>query len=164
MMEELLAAGVHWKIFNFVLFVGVLFFVLRRPVRDFWTSRAHGIRFEMEEAEKIHREAKERHEALERRWAEISAEAATLVRTLKEEGEMERNRIMKDAERLSQRMGEDGEKIASQEIRRARTTLRAQAVRLSVELAERLLRENFNETDQKRITEKYLSDLSREAS
>ena len=161
-MEEFFAGGMHWRIFNFVVFVGVLFFILRKPVREFWISRAHQIRFEMEEAGRIRRESGERHEALRKRISRIETEIKDLQRSLVQEGELERARLVQEGEGLSRRIREDGERIAAQEVRKAIEALKAQAVHLSVELAERLVRQSLTPSDQRRISERYLSDLEGE--
>lgn len=158
-MGEFLAAGMHWKLLNFGLFVGVLFFLLRKPVSEFWASRSHQIRFDLEESERMKRESIGRHGDLEKRVSRIEGEVKDLVRSLKGEGELEKERLIQEAERLSRRMREDGERIAAQEVRKAKEALKIQTVQLSMELAERLVRENVRETDQKRITERYLADL-----
>ena len=80
-MGEFFASGTHWRIFNFVVFLVVLFFVLRRPVREFWTNRAHRISFEIDEAAKQKQETRERHDALQKRLARIEGEMADLIRS-----------------------------------------------------------------------------------
>jgi F-type H+-transporting ATPase subunit b len=158
-MEEFLAGGVHWRILNFLIFLGVLFFALRKPVKEFWAGRAHEVRFEMEEAARLRREAAARHETLEKRLSRIETEVKDLVRTLEEEGELERKKMVEEAEKLALRIKQDSERIAGQEVLKAREALKAQAVELAMELAERQIRENFQTTDQKRLSEKYLKQL-----
>ncbi len=161
-MEELLSAGIHWQILNFIIFLAVLFFALRKPVKEFWSSRSHQIRFDMEEANRLQREASLRHEDLQKRLSKIEKEIADLIRSLEEEGEMEKRVMIQEAERLSQKIEQDAERIATQEVRKAKETLKAQAAQLSIEMAERLIRENFQDEDQRRLSEKYLKGLEEE--
>ena len=158
-MEEFLASGTHWRVLNFAIFLGVLFFALRKPVREFWATRSHEIRFAMEETDRLRREAKERHDGLEKRLARIEEEVKGLVRTLQQEGELEKGKMIEEAEKLARRIKSDSERIAAQEIQKAKETLKTQAVQLSLELAERIIREKFQESDQKRLSEKYLKQL-----
>ena len=72
---------------------------------------------------------------------------------------MEKKRLIEEAERLSRRLLEEADKIAAQEIRKAVQILKAQTVALSIELAERLVKERIEEGDQKRLSEKYLTEL-----
>lgn len=160
-MEGFLASGTHWRILNFVLFVGLLFYFLKKPLGGFWTNRSHQLKLEMEEANRLKQEAGQRYDALQTRLSQMEEEMARLVTSLKEEGELEKKKIIEEGEKLSQRMKSDAEKIAAQEVRRAKEALKAQSVSLSIELAERLIRDEIDESDQKRLTEHYLRDLER---
>ena len=158
-MEEFLASGTHWRILNFALFIGLLLYFLKKPVGHFWTSRSHQLKFDMEEAHRLKQESKGRHDSLKARLSQIEKEIAQLVTSMKEEGELEKKRIVEEGEKVSQRMKSDAEKMAAQEIRRAKEALRAQSVNLSIELAERLIREKIMESDQKKLTDHYLNNL-----
>lgn len=162
-MELFFASGMPWKIFNFVVFVALLFFFLRRPLKEFWAGRSHGIRFEIEEAANLAREARFRHEVLRKRMTEIEREMQELVRSLESEGDLERKNMIEEAEGLSERIRTEGEKILRQEIQKGREMLKAQAVQLSMDLAERLVTENLVAEDQKRISEAYLEGLEKGA-
>lgn len=152
----------YWKIFNFLVFLSVLYFVLRKPVKEFWLSRAHQIGFEREEAARLREEASRRHDEMKKKMAGIEGEMRELVRSLEVEGELEKKRMVEEAGYLMRRLREDTERIAAQEVKKAIQSLKAQAVELSVELADRLLRENVHEKDQKKIVERYLQELEEE--
>lgn len=160
-MEEFLAAGIHWRIFNFVVFLGSLFFILRKPVREFWVSRAHQIRFEIDESAKLKREFQERYDTLKKRVSRIEEEAKALVRFMEQEGELEKKKMIEEAEQLSRRIRHESERIADQEVRKAREILKAQTVQMAIELADRVIRENIRDEDQQRLTEKYMTGLER---
>ena len=160
-MEEILASGMHFKIFNFLLFVGLLIFFLKKPVKEFWRNRSSGIRFALEEAKRMKEEAERRHDEIKARLSKVEKEMADLIRSLEEEGEIEKRKILEEAERLAIRIRKDGERTADQEIRRAGEILKAQAAQLSVELAEKLIRDTIRPEDQQRLTEKYLAGLER---
>ncbi len=163
MMEEFLASGVHWKLFNFFLFAGILFFVLRKPIKDYWQTRAHAIQFEMDEAGKLARDAQAQYDQLRQRVSRLESEAQGLIRSLEQEGDAEKKRIMEEADKAAARLKSDGERIMAQEVRRARESLKAQAVQLAVETAEKMIRDNFNDADQKRLSEQYLTNLEKGA-
>lgn len=148
-----------WQIFNFVVFLVVLFFALRRPVREFWASRTHQIRFEIDEAARLKGESQERHDVIQGRLARIDREMKDLVQSLEKDGELEKKRIAEEARRFVVRLQGDSERIAAQEVRKAQEILKGQAVQLSLELAERLIRENLKGSDQTRMVEKYLTGL-----
>lgn len=162
-METLLATGLHWKLINFGIFVGLLFFFLRKPVKEFWTARTHAIRFEMEEGEKLRREAQAKHDDLCRRVSRLETEAQGLVRALQQEGEMEKEKLMEEADKQAARLQSDGKRIMDQELQRVREGLREQVVQLAIEAAQKLIAENFNAADQKRLSDSYIAGVERGA-
>lgn len=162
-MNELIHSGVHWNLINFSIFVGVLFFFLRKPVKEFWESRSGRIRFEIEEGEKLGREAKSRHESLRKTISRLDAETQELVLFLEREGEMEKKQLMDEGKRRSERLKEDGRRILDQEARKARESLKGQVAALALETAEKLVRENLKAEDQKRLSDGYLAGLERQS-
>jgi F-type H+-transporting ATPase subunit b len=162
-MEEILHSGLHWNLINFSIFVGLLFFFLKKPVKEFWEGRAVRIRFEMEEGEKLGREAKARHENLRKSVARLESDAADLARSLEREGEMEKKQLQDEGRRRAERLKEDAARILDQEARKAREFLKEQAASLALETAEKLVLENLKPEDQKRLSEQYLSGLERQA-
>lgn len=162
-MEAFLSSGMHWKLINFFLFVAGLIYLLRKPLKEFWLTRSETIRTDLDESTRLAREARAKYDQLEKRLSQINAEAETLIRSIDQEGELERQQMIREAEGLQKRFKSDSERIAEQEIRKAQEALKKQTARLSLELAERLIREKMNEEDQSRITQSYVSELERGA-
>lgn len=160
-MHELLHAGIHWSLLNFAIFVGLLFFFLKKPVKEFWVSRAGEIRFELEEAARLSREAKGQHEQLQGLLSRLDAESKDLILSLEREGEMEKKRLMEEGKRRSERLKEDAVRIVEQEARKTRETLKEQVASLSLETAEKMIRDSLRDEDQKRLSDEYLSGLER---
>ena len=158
-MEEILAGGIHWRILNFLIFIGLLFFFLRKPVRDFWESRSHQMRSDMDEAGRLKREAKEKHGFLEKRFSRIEEEFSKMVRSMEEESELEKKKMMEEASMLASHIKEESGRIAEQEVRKVRETLKAEVVQLSVEFAEKFIRENIRDVDQQKLSQEYLKGL-----
>ncbi|HSA58794.1 MAG TPA: ATP synthase F0 subunit B [bacterium] len=162
-MDALLHSGIHWSLINFSIFVSLLFFFLKKPVKEFWESRAGRIRFEIEEGEKIGREAKSRHENLRKAMSRLEAESRDLVLSLEREGELEKKQLMEEGKKRSDRLKEDGLRILDQEARKARESLKGQVASLALETAERMVRENLKAEDQKRLSDDYMAGLERQS-
>lgn len=162
-MSELIEAGIPWNVFNFVVFVTLLFFLLRKPVREFWVTRAHEIRFAIDEAERVKREAKEKYDDLRKRLTLLETEMREMIDQMRREGELEKKGMMEQAEKLVVRIREDSEKIMAQEVRKARETLKLDAVDLAIEFARKTITDNLREADQKRLADDYLGRVERDA-
>lgn len=162
-MEEILHSGLHWSLINFTIFVSLLFFLLKKPVKEFWEGRAGQIRFDIEEGEKLGREAKSRYENLRKSIARLDSDVHDLVLSLEREGEMEKKRLMEEGKRRSDRLKEDTVRILDQEFRKARESLKEQAAAIALETAEKMVRENLSGEDQKRLSDEYMTGLERQA-
>ena len=158
-MHDFLAAGLHWQLLNFAIFLGILYAALKNPVREFWQNRSQEIRSRIEETEAKAREAKTRHDSAGLRVAGLEKESAGILISLKNEGEEEKKKMIEEAEKPSRRIAGDREKIIAQEIQKARQGLRNQVIQLSIEMAEKSIVESFQEEDQKRLSDRYLSQL-----
>lgn len=158
-MSELLEAGIHWSLFNFTAFVVVLFFILRKPVKEYWAARANEIRFAITEAARLRDEAKGRYDELRKRITGLEMESRQLIREMEQTGEMEKKGIMEHANAAALRIREDSERILVQEIQKARETLKEETVRHAIALAERIIADNLRATDQRKLAEQYLDRL-----
>ena len=159
-MEELLKEGLHFQMFNFIVFMGILFFALKKPVRDFWIQRSQMIRVDMEESKKIQAVAAEKHAALQKRVSHLEQELRDLARSFDAEGAREKKHLMDEADKTAARLKDEAQKIAQQEIQRARETLRVESAELALQIAEKLIRDGFNDADQKKLVQNYLGGLS----
>lgn len=160
-MEELLHSGIHWSLINFSIFVGLLFFFLRKPVKEFWASREGQIRFEVQEAERLGREAKSQYEEARRLTSRLDSDAKELIQRLEREGEMEKKQLTEEGIKRSERLKQDGERVMEQESRKARELLKEQTAALALEIAESTIRDNIQPQDQKKLSDDYLSGLER---
>ena len=158
-MEHFWSSGIPWRIFNFSVFVGILFYTLRKPVALYWKKRTEVLANDMEEARRLRREAAQKVLDLEKRVDHLHEEASALIRSLKEEGEREKVQLLADAEVFVKKLKESAQRIIDQEVRRSQEQLKRQTVQLATELAERLIREKITSQDQVQLGQKFLKDL-----
>jgi F-type H+-transporting ATPase subunit b len=156
-MEELIDSGIIWRIINFVLFVGLLVYLLRKPAKAFWEARSIKIRSEIEEAGRLLREAEEKLAQVNRSWAALESDFGKMVKAMQVDGEKQQKLLIQNAEALAQRIESESVRIADQEVRKARETLKAEAVTLAMGLAETLVRQNLGDEEQKTLADKYLT-------
>ncbi|MBI2082370.1 MAG: ATP synthase F0 subunit B [Deltaproteobacteria bacterium] len=158
-MGEFLASGMHWKLLNFFIFVSLLFAVLRKPVAEFWRTRAHQISFNIEEARRLRQEAGKKVLEMESRIKGLDDEIQALIRALKEEGEKEKGKILSDSKDYAERLKRDSKRIVQQELQKTKEQLKRELVDLSVQMAERQIRDQIQDEDQKRLSEKFVKEL-----
>jgi len=140
-----------WKTVNFIIFFGAMGYFLAKPIGSFLRSRSENITNELKEAE----------DARDQAQAEL-AEAKSKVANLEQELTEMRAKGERDAEEIGRNMVAQAqaeceriEKQAATDLdtmgKSARRQLREYAAQLSIETAEKLVRDAINDEDQARI-------------
>ena len=157
--EGRISGEVFWQVVSFVLLVILLTKVLRKPVRLFLTKRREEIKTSLEQSAKKEEASRKNSEDWERKLNSLSQEVSELHKKISQEGEAERQKIIERAHEEGDRIRKQAQVIAEQEVKKARSALRKEMVDLSVELAERLLKECTQAQDQERLVREYIGKI-----
>ena len=104
------------------------------------------------EAEKKYREYSEK---LDKAASEIDG----IFEMIKAQGVTEKQKIIEDAEKTAKKMKEDAQTRIEQEMKKATDQLKAQAVDLSVKMAEEVLKRSITEDDHKSMVKEYIDKV-----
>jgi len=148
-----------WQGANLALLIGVIVYVGRGPIRDFFAGRRREIGENLDRAASLLGEAEAKVRDFERRMTRLDSEVDDIRRSTRERAEAESRRILADAEAAAARIRGDAATAVDQEVRRARASLRAEAAQLAIELAGDLLRQNVNEADRKRLVDEFIAQV-----
>ncbi len=159
--EEHGLGSVIWHAANLLVFLFILIKVLGPQLRGFLFQRRKTIESQLDEARQLMASAQARDEEWARKLEGLKAEGDRIVSAASELGRGERERILDLARKQAERIRGDAERTAAQEVARAKSQLRDEAVRLAMILAERLVKEKVNEADQERLVEEYLNSIER---
>lgn len=159
--EGNLARDLLWPAANFALLLGVLVYVARQPIRDFFASRQGRIRGELDAAAQALRDAEARHAEWQRRLVDLDAELARLRADARERAAAERGQILAGAAAAAERIRSDARSAVDQELRRAREDLRREAAELAVELAAEALRSRVTGADRARLVDEFVQTIER---
>ena len=154
-----ISGEVFWQVVSFALLVIVLTYVLKKPVRIFLLKRREDIKNSLEQSAKKEEESRKNSENWERKLNSVSQEIAELHKKISQEGEVERQRIIEKAIEEGERIRKQAQMIAEQEVKKARSSLRREMVDLSVEMAEKLLKESTQSQDQERLVRDYIGKM-----
>lgn len=144
---------------NFLILVTALFLLLRRPVRDFFAARSASVKNAVDESHQSHSQAEGEYQKINRRFAEIENKSREFLSSFKEEGELERKKILEQAGQFKAKLGEDAKKVTLAELKRAKEELKEVAVLLSKEMAERIIKEKLKKEDEDRLADNYVEGL-----
>ena len=148
-----------YRAMNFLAVVIILFFVLRKPIGQFFGNRREEIAETLADLERKKGEAEEDYGKLESRLAELEAERETILAEYISDGEKEKEKIIANAEEMSSRIQAQAEKAIEREIKNAKDALKQEIAELAASLAEGLVKENITDQDQERLVEEYLDKV-----
>jgi F-type H+-transporting ATPase subunit b len=141
---------------NFTLFAGLMVYVLRAPVREYFRERTGKIRAALDAGGKAKREAEALRAQLERDAAELPALRARLVTEMRETAERERELMMQKAHETAERIRVDARVTAEQEATAARSALHESIVQEAIKEAAVLVRTVITPADQTRFVDEFV--------
>ena len=146
---------------NFGILIAGYYYVGKKPIAAALKSRRDNIAREIEEAQKMRKEAEKRARVYQAKLERLEAEMATTREALVRAGEAERERLVQEAEAKAERMRKDAEFVVEQELKQLRVDLQRDTVEAAIAAAEELLKKRVTPADQERLAEDYLADLGR---
>jgi F-type H+-transporting ATPase subunit b len=150
---------VIWQIIAFLLLGFFLAKMLRKPLRAFLVKRREEIRSSLDQASKKESEARKLLGDWEKKLEALSQEIQDLQETIRKEGEEERKKIIERAQEEGERVRKQAQIIAEHEVKKARMALKKEMVDLSLEMAEKLLKEKIQPQDQERLVHEYIGRM-----
>ena len=167
-LHPLLLSGGFWtsptgfpKLINLVLFLTILYLLLRKPMRDFFQQRLNSVR------ETLDRAAREK-EAAAAKMAELDARLGRLDEELREIKTQSEHEAAAERLRMEAEAKKDIEKVrdtARREIEAAKQVamadLREFAATKSVDLAEQMIRREMTPADDAKMLQRMGNEMSR---
>ena len=147
------------RIFNLLLFVGLLYFLLRRTLSEAFRARQEGIRNDLMRAEEERNAAVAKLEEVEGRLARLDAEVEAIRAQAQREAAEERARIERATEEEIRKIREQARREIESAAKSARAELRAFAAEQSVKFAEELIRRDIRPEDDAHLVREYVEEL-----
>lgn len=151
--------GFGLKTFNFVVLVALLWWLLAGKIKDFFSGRRVEIKETLEKAVERKSEAEKKYREYSEKLDKASLEIDGIFEMIKAQGITEKQKIIEDAERTAKKMKEDAGARIEQEMKKATEQLKAQAVELSVQMAEEILKRSITKDDHKAMVEDYINKV-----
>jgi len=150
---------VLWYATNLVAFLGLLVYLLAKPLSRFFRSRRHEITHGLEEATSQKLEAERLRSEVASRVASLESEISALRERLRRDGERERDALEKLGEQELARLLAQVDAEASRRVEETRTRLASEAAGIAAELALELLEKELTGADRERIFSRTLERL-----
>ena len=148
-----------WKTFNFIVLVGFLYWLLAAKIKAFFVDRRKDIKESLENTSTQKNEAEKKYREYSEKIDKASLEIDGIFEMIKAQGVAEKQKIIEDAQKVAQKMKEDAKARIEQELQKASSQLRVEAVQLSVKMAEQILKRNITEQDHEAMVKEYMDKV-----
>jgi len=148
-----------WKTVDFVVLVGFLYWLLAAKIKEFFVGRRQDIKDSLTKAAEQKAEAESKFREYSEKIDKASAEIDGIFEMIKAQGVAEKQKIIDDAEKIARKMKEDAQMRTQQELKKASDQLRTEAVLLSVQMAEEILKKNITAQDHEVMVREYMGKV-----
>lgn len=148
------------SVLNFTLLIFVLTFLFKKPLSEFLKNRSKQVEEGLAEAARIKAAAEAKHQEYSDRLEKLDSELETLRSDMVKAGEVEKDRIVAEAEKKAARMRRETEFLIEQQMKQLREDLTREAVEAAVGAAEAVLTEKTTAADQQKLADTYLERVA----
>ena len=153
--------GFAWKMLNFLVMAGVIYWLAAKKVKEFFTGRREGIKSSLADAVTAREDAENKFREYAAKLDRATGEIDEITRMIQAQGLTEKERIIEEARKAAGKMKEDAQARMEQEFNKASHQLRVEAVRLSAQMAEGLLQKNIHVEDHEAMVQDYIEKIVR---
>jgi len=149
-----------FSVINFILFLIVLYIFALPRIKSFFFERSEKIQQALKEAEEAKTLAESKLKEYEKKIALLDKEVEEIRKVVEKEGEVEKERIITASEKEAEIIKWQAKIIAEQELKQAKAELRKELAALSLERAEKIIKEKINEDDHTRLVKDYIAQIT----
>jgi F-type H+-transporting ATPase subunit b len=147
------------RFFNLALVIGIVVWIARKPLAEFFVTRTQSIHEQITEAEKVRRESEAKLADIQSRMSHLDEELRALKESAEKEAQAEYQRLIGEAERDAQKIVDRARQEIEGMTRAAHLELKTHAGELSVRLAEEIIRREITDDDRGRIFARFVTRL-----
>lgn len=146
---------------NFAILVGVLVYLLRKPMKDFLAQKREAVGKMLKDSEQARDEALSRLAALQSKLESLEADIDQIRQQAEREAQAEKERLIEEAKEDARRIVEGAEKEISNRVKLAIRELKTYVAGEAVAKAEEIIREKIKDDSHEKLIDTYLENLSR---
>lgn len=150
-----------WKFLNLFIFVGLLIYILRKPVSSAFKERRENLRAELMKAQEERDAAIAKLQEVESRLSTLDEEVARVREEAKKEAAEEKERITKSVEADAEKLREQARREIENAGKVAKKELRSFAAEQSIRLAEEIIRREIKPEDDSHLFKLNVDDMGR---
>lgn len=151
--------GMGWPVANFIIFIGILYYFLNQPIREYLATRDASIRKDLVEAAALRATAAAQLDTIEKKLQALPGELDALRTRGAEDIKAEEARIAAQAAADRERLLEQTRREIDLQVRLAKKAILDHAAALSVQLATERIKKEVTPADQERLVDRYLAQV-----
>jgi F-type H+-transporting ATPase subunit b len=148
-----------FRVINFVVLAGILFFVLRKPIAQALGSRIEGIKAQLADLEAQKEDAEKKLAAYNEKLSQLETEAEKIVSDYIQQGNDAKARIIQEAEAAAEKLQSQARRNIEHEFERAKLQLQQEILEKSLGKAEEIIKGKITAKDQDRLVDEYLAKV-----
>jgi F-type H+-transporting ATPase subunit b len=153
--------GMMWPVANFIIFLGILYYFLNQPLKDYLAGRSAAIRKDLVEAAELRSTATAQLATIEQKLQALPGELDKLRTRGAEDIKAEEQRIAAAAAADRDRLLEQTRREIDLQVRLAKKEILEHAANLSVHLATERIKKEVTPEDQSRLVDRYLDQVKK---
>lgn len=146
-------------IFNFSLFLGILIYVLKKPIAALFSERVNNYRNALKSADAALAEARTKKSTIAKNMKDLENSRAETVAKAKSDAEALSAAIIKEAKASASKFQEEAERTIRVEVEKAKAEVRNFLLQQAVASAEKNLTEQLDANEQKRLQKEFVSKI-----
>ena len=148
-----------WKVLNFAILAAIGFFLLKKPVAQFFSSRKKGIEDEINELEQKKEDAQNKLLEYQTKFKNLDQESKEIVENYIQQGEEAKKRIIAEAEAQADKLEEMAKRSIEQEFKTAKARLQKEIAAKAIEKASEVIKASISADDQEKLVDQYLKKV-----
>ena len=148
-----------FRVINFILFAGILVWLLRKKIKEYYAGRKEKIANELRDMEAAKIEAEKSLAEVEKRIASLEIEAQEILDEYRRQGESIQATIIARAEETARQITEQAQFTVENEAKMAAENLRFAVADMVVEATEQVLKSQLGPEEHEKLIDKYLNKV-----
>ena len=131
---------------NFIIYVSVLTYLLKKPITNGWTARRDAIESAVNSGKRELEAAQDKLQAAEGKMRMLDQEIIRITRDIETETQRESTLLIQDASKRAERIQVQAKEMADAEIKNAKAKIRAEVIDAVMKKAEDKIMQQVNES------------------
>lgn len=146
-----------WRVINFIIFVGILYYAAGKRIGQLLTSRRETIRQNLEDLDRRREDADKKLRQVEAQIKDLDAQREKILADYQAQGENLKKAILAQAHQKAEQIKAQAETAAGQEYKLATEKLREELSGMVIEAAEKMIQSQLTKEGHEKLIQQSLT-------